>query len=166
MLDNELGEARERYQALIAKPDDIEDILLAGAAKARRIATPFIAELREAVGLRSLREPLKSAESSKKKAAKAARLVSFRDDDGSFRFRLLDAAGEQLLLSRAFADGKAAGAVSKRLLAGETADLRAEGNAFGLWLDGEAVAQSPAFADAAARDAAIERTREALAPQE
>lgn len=113
-----------------------------------------------------LREPLKSAESGKKKAAKAARLVSFRDDDGSFRFRLLDAAGEQLLLSRAFADGKAAGAVSKRLLAGETADLRAEGNAFGLWLDGEAVAQSPAFADAAARDAAIERTREALAPQE
>ena len=166
LLDNELGEARERYQALIAKPDDIEDILLAGAAKARRIATPFIAELREAVGLRSLREPLKSAESGKKKAAKDARLVSFRDDDGSFRFRLLDAAGEQLLLSRAFADGKAAGAVSKRLLAGETADLRAEGNAFGLWLDGEAVAQSPAFADAAARDAAIERTREALAPQE
>ncbi|MBF3087883.1 tryptophan--tRNA ligase, partial [Pseudomonas aeruginosa] len=116
LLDNELGEARERYQALIAKPDDIEDILLAGAAKARRIATPFIAELREAVGLRSLREPLKSTESGKKKAAKAARLVSFRDDDGSFRFRLLDAAGEQLLLSRAFADGKAAGAVSKRLL--------------------------------------------------
>ncbi|MBF2951381.1 tryptophan--tRNA ligase, partial [Pseudomonas aeruginosa] len=106
LLDNELGEARERYQALIAKPDDIEDILLAGAAKARRIATPFIAELREAVGLRSLREPLKSTESGKKKAAKAARLVSFRDDDGSFRFRLLDAAGEQLLLSRAFADGK------------------------------------------------------------
>ncbi|MBF3053752.1 tryptophan--tRNA ligase, partial [Pseudomonas aeruginosa] len=104
LLDNELGEARERYQALIAKPDDIEDILLAGAAKARRIATPFIAELREAVGLRSLREPLKSTESGKKKAAKAARLVSFRDDDGSFRFRLLDAAGEQLLLSRAFAD--------------------------------------------------------------
>ncbi|HCR1214920.1 TPA: tryptophan--tRNA ligase [Pseudomonas aeruginosa] len=164
LLDNELGEARERYQALIAKPDDIEDILLAGAAKARRIATPFIAELREAVGLRSLREPLKSAESGKKKATKVARLVSFRDDDGSFRFRLLDAAGEQLLLSRAFDDGKAAGAVSKRLLAGETADLRAEGNAFGLWLDGEVVAQSPAFADAAARDAAIERTREALAP--
>ncbi|MCR3766609.1 tryptophan--tRNA ligase, partial [Pseudomonas aeruginosa] len=39
LLDDELGEARERYQALIAKPDDIEDILLAGAAKARRIAT-------------------------------------------------------------------------------------------------------------------------------
>ncbi|VTS65572.1 tryptophan--tRNA ligase [Streptococcus dysgalactiae subsp. equisimilis] len=87
LLDDELGEARERYQALIAKPDDIEDILLAGAAKARRIATPFLGELREAVGLRSLREPLKSAEAGRKKATKAARLVSFRDDDGSFRFR-------------------------------------------------------------------------------
>ena len=35
-----------------------------------------------------------------KKAAKAARFVSFREEDGSFRFRLLAADGEQLLLSR------------------------------------------------------------------
>ena len=165
LLDNELGEARERYQALIAagryrghSPRRCRQ----GAPHRHPIHRRVARGRRPAL----LREPLKSAESGKKKAAKAARLVSFRDDDGSFRFRLLDAAGEQLLLSRAFADGKAAGAVSKRLLAGETADLRAEGNAFGLWLDGEAVAQSPAFANAAARDAAIERTREALAPQE
>ncbi len=165
LLDNELGEARERYQALIAAGR------YRGHSPRRcRQGAPHRHPIHRRVARGSrpalLREPLKSAESGKKKAAKAARLVSFRDDDGSFRFRLLDAAGEQLLLSRAFADGKAAGAVSKRLLAGETADLRAEGNAFGLWLDGEAVAQSPAFADAAARDAAIERTREALAPQE
>ena len=102
----------------------------------------------------------------KKKAAKSARIVSFREDDGSFRFRLLDAAGEQLLLSNAFADGKSAGAVSKRLQGGEALDLRVEGNAFALWLDGAAVAQSPEFADAASRDAAIERVREALAPQD
>src|SRR5690554_6238207 len=56
LLENELGEARERYHALIARPADLEDILLAGAAKARRIATPFLGELREAVGLRSFRE--------------------------------------------------------------------------------------------------------------
>ncbi|MFO5855114.1 hypothetical protein ACLBSO_34405, partial [Klebsiella pneumoniae] len=60
--------------------------------EAHRIASPSVAELREAVGLRSLREPLKSTESGKKKAAKAARLVSFRDDGGSFRFRPVDAA--------------------------------------------------------------------------
>ncbi|MNZ69114.1 Tryptophan--tRNA ligase [compost metagenome] len=166
LLDNELGEARERYHALIERPADLEDILLAGAAKARRIATPFLGELREAVGLRSFRSNVQSAESGKKKAAKAARFVSFREDDGSFRFRLLDAAGEQLLLSKGFADGKAAGQVSKRLQAGEELDLRVEGNAFGLWLDGEAVAQSLSFADAATRDAAMERLRAALAPQE
>ncbi|MNO62685.1 Tryptophan--tRNA ligase [compost metagenome] len=165
LLDGELGEARERYHALIERPADLEDILLAGAAKARRIATPFLGELREAVGLRSFRSEVQVAASGKKKAAKSARLVSFRDDEG-FRFRLLDAAGEQLLLSKAFADGKAAGQVSKRLQSGEALDLRSEGDAFSLCLDGEVVASSPAFADAAARDAAIERVREALAPQE
>ncbi|MCY1429208.1 hypothetical protein D9M71_451160 [compost metagenome] len=71
-----------------------------------------------------------------------------------------------MLLSKGFADGKAAGQVSKRLQSGEELDLRVEGNAFGLWLDGEAVAQSPSFDDAAVRDTAMERLRAALAPQE
>lgn len=165
LLDAELGEARERYHALIAKPADLEDILLAGAAKARRIATPFLGELREAVGLRSFREQVQVA-GEKKKATKSARIVSFRDDDGSFRFRLLDAAGEQLLLSRSFADGKAAGQASKRLQSGEALDVRAQGEIFSVWLDDEPVGESPAFADAAALDDAIVRLREALAPQE
>ena len=105
-------------------------------------------------------------EGGKKKATKSARFVSFREDDGSFRFRLLDAAGEQLLLSSAFADGKAAGQVTKRLQAGEALDIRVDGNAFAVWLDGAAVAQSPAFADLQACEQAIERLREALAPQD
>ena len=166
LLENELGEARERYNTLIARPADLEDILLAGAAKARRIATPFLGELREAVGLRSFREQVQVAGGEKKKAAKSARFVSFRDEDGSFRFRLLDAAGEQLLLSVAFADGKAAGQVNKRLQSGEALDVREQGAGFAVWLDGACVAESPAFADAAAREAAIARLREALTPQE
>ena len=166
LLDAELGEARERYHALIAKPAELEDILLAGAAKARKIATPFLGELREAVGLRSFREQVQVAAGSKKKAAKRARFVSFRDEDGSFRFRLLDADSEQLLLSSAFADGKAAGQASKRLQGGEPLDIRAQGNAFGVWLDDQLVGESPAFADAAALEAAIARLRDALAPEE
>ncbi|AOE83647.1 tryptophan--tRNA ligase [Pseudomonas sp. TCU-HL1] len=167
LLDNELGEARERYHALIERPSDLEDILLAGAAKARKIATPFLNELREAVGLRSFRAAAQTGgEAKAKKAAKSARFVSFRDEDGSFRFRLLDAEGEQLLLSRSFADGKSAGQVSKRLQSGDELDLRVEGEAFGLWLDDEQVATSPAFADDASRDAAIQRLYTALAPQE
>ncbi|PTU00644.1 tryptophan--tRNA ligase [Pseudomonas sp. HMWF031] len=164
LLDNELGESRERYHQLIERPADLEDILQHGAKKARTVATPFLNELREAVGLRSFVAQTQVAASTKKKAAKAARFVSFREDDGSFRFRLLAADGEQLLLSRNFADGKTAGHVTKQLQSGQPLDVRNEDLSFGVWLEGECVAQSPAFADSAARDAAIEALRIALTP--
>jgi len=135
-----------------------------GAKKARAVATPFLNELREAVGLRSFVNQVQTAASTKKKAAKAPRFVSFREDDGSFRFRLLAADGEQLLLSRHFADGKAAGQVTKQLQSGQPLDVRSEALSFSVWLEGECVADSPAFADAAARDAAIEALRVALTP--
>ncbi|BAP43536.1 tryptophanyl-tRNA synthetase [Pseudomonas sp. StFLB209] len=166
LLEEQLSEPREIYQGLIARPADLEDILLAGAQKARRTATPFLETLREAVGLRSFRSVQQSADSGKKKAVKAARFVSFREDDGSFRFRLLAADGEQLLLSRAFADGKAAGAVSKQLQQGGALDIRAEADRFSLWLDDACVADSPGFKDTVARDAAIETLKSALAPQQ
>ena len=166
LLDSELGEARENYHRLIERPADLEDILQAGAQKARRIATPFLGELREAVGLRSFRTTTQTVAATKKKASKGARFVSFREDDGSFRFRLLAADGEQLLLSRLFADGKAAGAVTKQLQQGGELDIRTEGDAFTVWLGGACVADSPAFADAAARDAAVESLKLALAPQQ
>ncbi|MGA8136801.1 MAG: tryptophan--tRNA ligase [Pseudomonas gingeri] len=164
LLDNDLGEARERYHELITRPSDLEDILQAGAKKARSVATPFLGELREAVGLRSFVNQTQVAASSKKKAAKAARFVSFREDDGSFRFRLLAADGEQLLLSRHFADGKAAGAVTKQLQAGQALDIHSEAGRFSVWLEGECVADSAEFADEVSRDAAIEALRVALTP--
>jgi tryptophanyl-tRNA synthetase len=165
LLEGELSEARERYHGFMDRPADLEDILLAGAEKARSVATPFLGELREAVGLRSFRSVVQSADSGKKKAAKGARFVSFREDDGSFRFRLLAADGEQLLLSRNFADGKTAGAVSKQLQQGGELDLRSEDDRFSVWLEGACVADSPLFSDSVARDAAIENLKAALAPQ-
>ena len=164
LLDADLGESRERYHELMSRPSDMEDILLAGAQKARKTATPFLAELREAVGLRSFVSAAQTATSSKKKAAKGPRFVSFRDEDGSFRFRLLAADGEQLLLSRNFADGKAAGQVTKQLQAGEALDIRLQDLSFSVWLHDACIADSPAFADSAARDAAIEALRVALVP--
>ncbi|WP_415761516.1 tryptophan--tRNA ligase [Pseudomonas sp. CP4] len=164
LLDNELGEAREKYHHLIERPADLEDILQIGAKKARAVATPFLNELREAVGLRSFVSQVQVAATTKKKAAKAARFVSFREDDGSFRFRLLAADGEQLLLSRNFADGKTAGQVTKQLQSGEPLDVRTEELSFSVWLAGECMGDSPAFADVAARDAAIESLRIALTP--
>jgi tryptophanyl-tRNA synthetase len=165
LLEGELSEARERYHWFMDRPADLEDILLAGAEKARSVATPFLGELREAVGLRSFRSVVQSADSGKKKAAKGARFVSFREDDGSFRFRLLAADGEQLLLSRNFADGKTAGAVSKQLQQGGELDLRSEDDRFSVWLEGACVADSPLFSDSVARDAAIENLKAALTPQ-
>jgi tryptophanyl-tRNA synthetase len=167
VLDAELGEAREQYARLIERPADLEDILQAGAAKARKVATPFLGELREAVGLRSFREQVQVATASKKKAGKAARFVSFREEDGSFRFRLLGADGEQLLLSRTFADGKTAGAVSKQLQQGAGADIRPTADhGFTLWLADELVGEGPQCADEGARDLAVEALRQALQPQE
>ena len=166
LVDGQLSAPREHYHQLISRPADLEDILLAGAQKARRIATPFLEQLREAVGLRSFRSTVQVSGETRKKAVKAARFVSFREEDGSFRFRLLAADGEQLLLSRSFADGKAAGAVSKQLQLGQPLDVRDEGLGFSLWLEGECVADGPQFADATARDAAIESLRAALQPQQ
>ncbi|MEB0008045.1 tryptophan--tRNA ligase [Pseudomonas sp. MH9.2] len=165
LLESELSEARERYHGFMERPADLEDILLAGAEKARSVATPFLGELREAVGLRSFRSVVQSADTGKKKAVKGARFVSFREDDGSFRFRLLSADGEQLLLSRNFADGKTAGAVSKQLQQGGELDMRSEEDRFSVWLEGACVADSPLFSDSVARDAAIENLKAALAPQ-
>ncbi|MGV8919311.1 MAG: tryptophan--tRNA ligase [Pseudomonas sp.] len=165
LLDGELSEARERYHGFMERPADLEDILQAGAAKARRVATPFLGELREAVGLRSFRSTVQSADSGKKKATKGARFVSFRDDDGSFRFRLLAADGEQLLLSSRFADGKTAGAITKQLQQGDELDLRIEDDRFSLWIDDACVAESPQFSDSGARDTALENLTVALTPQ-
>ena len=166
LLDGQLGEARERYHQLMSRPSDMEDLLLVGAKKARAVAAPFLAELREAVGLRSFVNQAAAPVSAKKKTTKTARFVSFREDDGSFRFRLLAADGEQLLLSRHFADGKAAGAVTKQLQSGDALDVRTDGLRFSVWLDGAAVADSAEFADPASLDAAIEALRIALVPLE
>ena len=89
---------REKYFDLMANPGRIEEVLQAGAAKARKLATPFMAELREAVGLRNLSVAVSQDKAAGKKA-KGARFVSFRDD-GGFRFRLLAADGAEVLLSR------------------------------------------------------------------
>ena len=50
-LNDDLKEARERYQELMQSPDYIEDKLEEGAAKARAFSTPLLAEVRQAVGI-------------------------------------------------------------------------------------------------------------------
>ena len=159
-IEAELAPMRERYEALIAKPDAIEEILRAGAAKARAIATPKLAAIREAIGLRAMgtAPAAKAGKPAAAKADKAPRFASFRDGDAGFRFRLFAADGEELLLSIPFADPKAAGALQQRIRQlGHAAVLREDGNALVLELDGEAVARTPQ-----AGDELLARLREAL----
>jgi tryptophanyl-tRNA synthetase len=163
-IEREVAPMRERYDALIARPDDIEDILMAGAAKARAIATPLVADLRAAVGLTPLRGTGKS-KGVAAKSAKAARFVSFREKSGAFHFRLVAADGEQLLLSPPFDNPKDAGAKIARLGAAD-ADVSVERDdaalTFRLALDGDTVAASDAFGTLAARDAALDKVADAL----
>ena len=53
-IETAVAPMRDRYLSLIADPPRIEGLLQDGAAKARAIATPFLGELRRAVGLRRL----------------------------------------------------------------------------------------------------------------
>jgi len=53
-LDDHLAGPREKYLALISDPGHIEAVLKQGADKARALSTPFLRDIREAVGIRHL----------------------------------------------------------------------------------------------------------------
>jgi tryptophanyl-tRNA synthetase len=118
-IDREIAPMRDIYASLIQHPDQLEALLRAGAAKARAIATPFTARLRHAVGLRDLRalDDQKTA-----KATKAAQpsFKQYRESDGQFYFKLVDAQGRLLLQSRGFASPKEAGQAIRALQQGTT----------------------------------------------
>jgi tryptophanyl-tRNA synthetase len=163
LLEGQIAPMRERYEALIAQPAHIEEILHEGARKARAIATPKLAILREAVGLGS-HAPAGATGAARPRGEKSPRLASFRDEQGRFRFRLFAGDGEELLLSRAFEEPKAAGAAQKRLkqLGAASAVVQLTPTALLLELDGEPVGSTPDYADEQARDQALERLRAAL----
>lgn len=55
LINGQISEARERYNDLLARPSDIEDILQAGAKKARAHSEPMLEAVREAVGIRTIK---------------------------------------------------------------------------------------------------------------
>lgn len=147
-IEQELAPMRECYADLMARPDRIEDILQAGAAKARRLSQPFMASLRDAVGLRAAPAPSAGGQAgagAKKSAGKQARIVSFRDESGKFRFRLLGADSQELLLSEPFDNPKAIGALTKTMQQAPFSSLATEENgAVRIVVDGTLVASFPA----------------------
>lgn len=172
-IEQELGPMRANYQELMSNPARIEEILQEGARKARAIATPFIKELRQAVGLRSLDAAASSGQRSKSagksaKSGKAARFVSFRDEAGQFRFRFLAADGTELFCSVAFTDPKLAGAAMRSLQNADHASMieRVGQTDFNLVLGGEVVAVGVKVASLAEREQRLEALLIALEPTE
>ncbi|HEX8348409.1 MAG TPA: hypothetical protein VF598_00475, partial [Hymenobacter sp.] len=115
-IDQDIAPMRERYQNLISNPAEIEDILQAGALKARRIATPLMLELRNAVGLRRLAHSKPSA-MTRPKARKSAMpsFKQYRENDGQFYVKLLDADGRLLVQSAGYPAHQEAAAAIKAL---------------------------------------------------
>ena len=117
-IDSELAPMRERYEALIAQPGEIEDTLKAGAQRARALSHPLLARLREAVGLRALGTDAERKSSAK--AAPAARVaiqpVVYRDENQTFAFKVLDSKKAVLATQGGFADPKAAMAAAREAI--------------------------------------------------
>jgi tryptophanyl-tRNA synthetase len=130
-LESELAPMRERYDALMARPDEIEQVLQAGARNARAVAGPFLAALRAAVGLRRFGRSAdvaavgarlardSEAHAMRDPAAEAAppSFKQYRGDDQRFYFKLVDAEGRLLLQSTGFDSPRAAGQLIARLKA-------------------------------------------------
>ncbi len=107
-IDSEIAPLREKYEALISQPQRIEEQLREGARRVReRHATPFIRELREAVGLRDLGKIVSTGKVRQEKTALPV-FKQYREADGLFYFKLVD--GDRTLLSsRGFDSPREAG---------------------------------------------------------
>ena len=133
-IDREVAPMRAQYEALMANPAKVDDILLKGAAKARELASPLMKELRHAVGLRSLGSAAPSAtQSTKTLRSAAASFKQYREKDAQFYFKLVDPQGRVLLQSLGFASPKDAGLAIAQLQ--DEAALTAMGRSYHLGSD-------------------------------
>jgi tryptophanyl-tRNA synthetase len=115
-IDREIAPMREKYDALMAHPEQIEATLQRGAEKARALSQPLMAELKSAVGLRNLAARPNSAAKKEKKGGPT--IKQYREKDGTFRYKLVDAAGRTLYEAR-FETPREAGEAVARAKAGD-----------------------------------------------
>ena len=128
-IDAEVAPMRERYDALVADPSNIERQLRDGAQRLRaRYATPFLARLRGAVGLRALDAQAVGTATAGGPKAMPAQFKQYRDNDGRFYFKLYAGDARLLLQSSGFDSPKDAARLIARLK-GEADRLHADSNA-------------------------------------
>lgn len=111
-IESEIGPMRAKYETLMADPAKIEAILQDGARKARALAIPFMARIREAVGLRNFANfGIHQKTNDPKKKTALPLFKQYREKDGKFYFKLTSASGKELLHSMAFDSGRDCGRV-------------------------------------------------------
>ena len=127
-IDAEVAPLREKYDALMTRPGEIEAILRDGAARLRAShATPLLQRLREAVGLRDLSRVAvaDAAAPVRKDAGAVPAFKQYRDADGKFYFKLVQ--GERVLLqSVGFASPRDAGQRVAAIKQGEVGDAASD----------------------------------------
>jgi tryptophanyl-tRNA synthetase len=114
-IEAQIGPMRARYAELMAHPEQIEQILQQGAAKARALAAPLLAELRAAVGLSRFTAIARPVVAPKTEKIALPQFKQYREADGRFFFKLMAADGALLLQSEGFAAGRDAGQWVARL---------------------------------------------------
>ena len=160
LIDSQVAPMREKYEALIAQPIEIEAVLREGAIKARKLARPFIAELRDAVGLRDLRDTVRTAPPAAASAASGpvpAQLPTFKQyrEGGKFHFKLLDGQGRLLLTSVGFDSARDVGQLVARLRESGAAGLR--------YVEGAGLCLGEELLGGLAADASLDSIASALA---
>ena len=126
-IDREVAPMRAKYEELINNPATVDALLLKGAAKARELATPFIKELRHAVGLRALASAASSEGHAKTARPASPSFKQYREQDGQFYFKLVDPQGRVLLQSLGFGSPKDAGMAIAQLQQDDAKALAALG---------------------------------------
>ncbi|TAH51535.1 MAG: tryptophan--tRNA ligase [Betaproteobacteria bacterium] len=136
-IDAAVAPMREQYEALIAEPERIERHLQEGAEKARAMATPFMAELRHAVGLRNLATAFATRKADKARAAALPQFKQYREADGRFYFKFVDGDGSLLVQSVGFESPRDAGRCVAALKQGVPFHLEGDG----MHLDGARIGE-------------------------
>lgn len=108
-INDEIGPMRIKYEEYMGEPDVVEQILQEGVERIRPMAKALVQEAKYAVGLRTFRVQSNEQTKSKKVKAGSVILKQYRDTDGLFYFKLIDADGSLLLTAGKLPSGKDVG---------------------------------------------------------
>lgn len=115
-INGEIGPMREKYEMYMREPEVVEKILIEGVERIRPMARELVAQVREAVGLRAFRALEDKAKKVKARKSKCV-VKQYREKDGLFYFKLVDAGGNLLVTAGGLASGKETGVLVKQFKA-------------------------------------------------